>query len=336
MITTFKPIAGPLPRTPAWFSMRKFEPNRQGRPVVIGASDSAPACGMSEYRTPLDVFAEALGVGIPFEGNQGTRMGQWQEEGILREWEFTTGKRLYREQPMYFHPEISFLAATPDALVVENEIFKLAVDAKDTTGRMLDSTGEDGGKFGHEGTDAVPIDYYFQGQQQIAVLGVEAVEFAAWFADQKKLRIYRVERDDAVISCIIDAEKELVERIINRDPPEPDWSHERTRKLIQQVNGLEMGKKKVLSPEAAEKWVQRQAIKDAIKAYEDQLEALTNEVLFEMADAQIGLLSNGTKQIKRTVIAPQIVSQADVDKLAAMVGQVKKKGHERMTESKVK
>lgn len=329
-------IIGPASKSPEWYAIRKLDRDRKERPIVIGASDAAKACGQSEHGGPLDLFADAIGCGIPFDGNAATRMGNHIERGCLIEWNHVRGLKMVTDQPMFFSDRWSFMACTPDAIATETKPLDLPVDAKLTTSRMLDPTGEDDGKFGEEESDQVPVDYFFQGQQQCAVMGTQSMEFAVWVADSHKLKIYRIERNDEIIESIADAEKELVERILNRDPPEPNWSHENTKRLIRQIAGMEVGKIVELPKELADMRVTRAGLKSSIEEMQERVDSIDAQILWFMQDAQIARFPAGTRQLKRSVIAPQYWTLQDVERAKEKVGQVKKRGHERLTESKCK
>jgi predicted phage-related endonuclease len=290
--------------------MRKFDPDRKERPVVIGASEAAAACGRSRYSSALDLYLSKRG---EIEDNFGEEqieameMGHHLEPIILDRYEKKTGRTLLRHLPMYFSALQPFMAATPDGLSLPDS---LAVDAKSTTGRMLDKTGEDTSMFGQEGTDQVPIEYLFQAQQQCHVLGVNRVDFPVMF-DARTIRIYTVNRDADLIAEIVSAEQELAERIINADPPEPDFEHSDTLKLLQKMRGVTVGKVITWDDALAEKWTMLDEIKGRIKALEKAKDAISAELFAAMQDAEQAIC--GPLTVKRITVA---ATSYTVDKAA--------------------
>jgi predicted phage-related endonuclease len=329
------PIAGPMPGTQEWTDIRFYDPDRKGREVIFGASEAAAALGMSPYTQPLELYLVKRREMPTNSDSMAMRLGRRMEPIVLDEYEERTGVALTRSQPMYFHPDLSYMAATPDALTSGPD--RWAVDAKTSTFRRYDAFGvtEDDDKFGKEGGDHLPLDYILQAQQQMAVLGMDRVDFPVLF-DGSTLRLYTVRREESLIAALGTAEKELAERIADARPPEPNWQHPNTRQCLQALYGLQEGLKVDLGEEAAEHWQELQRLKVQLANLEAEIDERKNRVLAAIGSAEIGRLPGGAKELKRTVIKDSIVTQADVDKLAARVGQVGRKGHERLTERKSK
>lgn len=286
--TSQRPIVGPTTQSPEWYAMRKFDPSRTERPVVFGASEAAAACGRSKYSSALELYLRKRGEIDDIESNEAMAMGNRLEPVILDMYEEKVGKNIGRHLPMFFSRHFSFMAATPDAVIFSGggeSAFEVSIDAKATTGRRFDATGEDVDSFGVDGTDQVPIEYLLQGQQQCAVMGVSRVDFPVLF-DGRQLRIYTVQRDDDLIAEIVSAEKELAERIINGDPPEPDFQHSGTLKLLQKMQGCEVGKVISWPEELAAKWQQLDQIKSQLKILEKSKDALSAELFAAMEDAE--------------------------------------------------
>ena len=124
---------------------------------------------------------------------------------------------------MFFHPEFPWMAATPDGFCLEPIGSGLMrgrlIEAKATTTAMLDRTGENPDAFGEEGTDQVPRKFLAQAQQQMAVTGMDVVDFPV-LIDGWDLRMYTVERCEATIDLIKRAGSDMVRRVLEDDPPE--------------------------------------------------------------------------------------------------------------------
>jgi predicted phage-related endonuclease len=286
---TTKPIIGPETYSPEWYALRKFDPDRE-RPVVFGASEAAAACGRSKYSSALDLYLIKRGeIEDSFSEDQieAMEMGHHLEPIILDRYEKRTGLALTRKLPMFLSADHLFMGATPDGLPRSQNIgeWDRAVDAKTSTTRMIDKTGSDVSMWGDDGTDQVPLDYLFQAQQQCAVLGVQFVDFPVMF-DARTIRIYTVKRDEELIAEIVAAEKELAERIINGDPPEPDFQHSGTLKLLKKTQGYEAGKVITWDDSLAEKWRQLADVKEQLKALEKKKDVLDAELFHAMGDAE--------------------------------------------------
>ena len=286
----YRPHVGPATHSPEWYAMRKFDPSRTNRPVVFGASEAAAACGRSKYSSALELYLMKRGEIDGPESNEAMSMGNRLEPVILDMYEEKIGRKVVRKLPMMFSADFAFMAATPDGVLcnlqpVGGYEFERSIDAKATTGRRLDDSGEDTDSFGAEGTDQVPIEYLFQAQQQCAVMGVDSVDFPVLF-DGRQLRVYTVNRDEDLIAEIASAEKELAERIINGDPPEPDFQHSGTLHLLKKIQGCEVGKVITWDGSLAEKWQQLADVKEQIKHLTKAKDVLDAELFHAMGDAE--------------------------------------------------
>ncbi|HEX7765915.1 MAG TPA: YqaJ viral recombinase family protein, partial [Nitrospira sp.] len=322
MADVILPLIGPDALSPEWKEIRRFSKDRPGLPCVFGATDAAACCGMSPYKTPLDVFVQKM-YGTEVEENEAMRMGKRLEPIILDEYEQRRCVTLRRNLPMFFHGKYRWIGATPDGIAVGGEqrlvdpVFggwKYGVDAKSSTYRRYDKDDTDEMKFGQEDTDHMPVDYVMQGTQQCAVLNLPYVEFPVLF-DARTMRIYRVERNEDLIGLIIHAEKEMLERLQNNDPPEPNWTHENTRELIGILFGHKEDVVKQLDAEWADQWLKVQRWKEGIKEREAWIEEVNNKILYHLAGATAGIFPSGNEQIKRIVVKESKVTQKDVDDL---------------------
>jgi predicted phage-related endonuclease len=337
MSDTIIPLVGPEPLSEAWHELRTFNPKRKGREIVFGATKAAAICGQSPYSTPYEVFVECL-VGVKREPNDVMLNGLDYEDAVLNIYERTRKCVLDRKLPMYFHGQYPWMGATPDALARWKrgpEYPMWGVDAKTSTYRRLDKDGDDPLKFGVEGTDQLPVDYIFQAQQQCAVLNLPFVEFPVSFSRDYQ-PIYRVERNEDLIKFIIFAEQEMYQRLVNNDPPEPNWEHQNTREMI----ALAFGRKEELVIELdgndVERWLEVQRKSDEMKALDEHIKAEKNKLLFKMGAAAYGRFPSGDQQLKRIVVKDSLWTQKDVDDAKANIGQTKRKGHERLMQTKVK
>ena len=281
--TRQKPTIGPASLSPEWFAMRS---------KVIGSSEAAKAIGMSEYGTPLHVYKEKVGEIEPFQGNESTRRGRRYEPLIAEDWQEVTGRtlRLY-PCPMFLHPEYKGIAATPDGEVDDDE----GLEIKSTTFRMKKNLGD-------EGTDDIPTDWLIQGQQQMAVMGWKVVNFCVLV--ELEPTMYRVERNDTLIQLMIDAELELLERIRDRRPPEPNWEHSSTPRLIREIHSTINDTRIELNDQEIASWEKYERIGRMIKKLDTKRDECKARVLHGIGDHFAGLLGDG-RMVRRKETKPQ-------------------------------
>ena len=364
-------IPGPYPHTKAWNALRVFDPNRKGREVVIGASDAASACNVG-YKSALQLYMEKRGE-MPLEedtdvSRRKKRMGNRIEPIILGEYVDQEGTTVLNGLPMFFSAKHPFMAATPDGFCMPptetvissgktlriRTLHKLGkkvwrtgdaekvlahvthgVDAKNSTSLMFDRTGDNEHKYGQEGTDAIPLSGLFQGQQTCEVFGLSRVDFAV-LKDGYYLNVYRVERNDELIQAIVSAEKELAERIIAGDPPEPNWNHPGTRRCLQAMHGcLIPGPPRTLPFEHLEHWLRLEALRKLEADAKEEREALTNRLLHAAGDAEyVEFEGNDELRLKRIDVADSLVTEEKLEALRQRIGQVDRRGHVRLQKVK--
>lgn len=262
------------PNTPEWHAAR-----RSG----IGASQAAAACGVSEYKSPLDVYRECRGEDSTFTGNAHTRFGLFMEPGIVAMYADEIGKDLVYPLAMHRHADWPFMLATPDA----QEDAETGVEIKTIGWRRA------GDVLDHGLEESCP-DYVLQAQQQMSVMNWQRVNVVLLI--EKSLHVYPVERDDEMIGMIAAHEAELWERIVNGDPPPPtrpsDVKHYLQRRTI-------VGAVVPLTARASDKWGEYERLGREIAALEADRQLLKADVLHEIGDAPAGLLSDGARMIRR-------------------------------------
>lgn len=272
------PLIGPDPLTPEWYAKRF---------TVIGSSDAAKACGVSEYGTPLQLYKEKRGEVESFQGNEHTRRGRRYEPLIAEDWQELTGRTLRRYPcPMFIHPDYPWMAATPDGEIDDDE----GLEIKSSTWRMKSRLGD-------EGTSELPSDWFVQAQQQMAVMGWKRVHFCILIDLVPRLHV--VERDDSIIDMMIRAERDLVERIRDGRPPAADYSHASTLDLIKAIHKTVADTRIVLNAEEIEAWEEYQRLGKQVSEIEKQRDSLKARVLSGIGDHGGGLLGNG-KMVRRS------------------------------------
>lgn len=318
MATILEPIPGPATGSEAWYAARSGG---------IFASESAEACGVSDYGQPLDIYLIKRGLREPFAGNDYTDRGKRFEPFIAGEFVKHTGHQIETGLPMYFHPDVPFIGATPDGRHANNP--RRGVEFKACNFRRA-------AKLGEEGTDRIFEDWLLQTQQQMFVMGWEACDVFV-MVDLHTYRHFAVERNEPLIDRMVSIESDLWDRIQRGDPPSLDFKHPLALDLIKELfAGVEVGKEAVLDLDVIADWERVEVLKAEIKEREKELEVRKARVLFAMGDAEFATLPFGAGEIVRGVVKPQIWSEADVDKALASIGNVKRKGYVTVTQRKGK
>jgi putative phage-type endonuclease len=276
-----------MPHTPEWYAARN---------TGIGASEIAAAAGLGKdegcYQTSLEVFLRKLGRLPPLEETEPMIMGRLLEPVVLTRFhQLTQTVPLDPHPPMFRSIARPWMTATPDTILSESEL----VEAKTTTWRMRSRWNE-------EDTDQIPGQPLCQCQWQMAVMGPEftSVHVPVLF-DSFQTKIYRVDRNELMIGFLIDAGKELWERIQNDDPPEPNWEHESTPKLIREMHSDINGQVVELEDITADAWFSYEQLGKQVKELNDRRKRYKSEVLYAIGDNYAGDLGDG-RIVRRKLI----------------------------------
>lgn len=336
---TCEPIVGPEYKSQEWYDLRVYDPAREEPfpPIVFGASDAAAICNQSPYTSPFEMYLKATGQ-IQDNRTEAQELqldiGLELEPVILNLYEKREGVKVERDLPMYLSAEIPFMGASLDAKIPGSED-KRIIDSKSSNFRMFDESGDDPNKFGKEGTDEVPYYILFQAQHQMSVMGSQRVDFPV-LVDARGFKIYTVNRNDDLIEQIIEAEREMYERIINADPPSPTWEHSGTRRLLNEMFGYQAGQVTELTLDDKELWDECQQLNLKKKDCEERINAIKNELLFKLGDNELGRFPSSNIELKRTIVKDSIVTQDSIDKLIKKLGNISRKGHQRLGCRKIK
>ncbi len=186
----------------------------------LGASEVAAALGLHPYKTRLGLWLEKTGQAPPFAGNERTAWGL-DVEPALRQWYADrVGRPITVPERSLYHPELPWLRATPDGLVLrgldERFGYSHGFEAKNV-GR------HSAHRWGTPGSDEVPIEYLFQAQQNLAVTGLDRWVVVPSIAGDPPA-IYEVARDDELIAEMLEGARAFWALVESRTEPPVDGS----------------------------------------------------------------------------------------------------------------
>lgn len=240
----------------------------------IGGSDSASIVGLDRYRSPFDVYADKLGLKPEIPDNEAMRQGRDLEQYVAERFMEATGKKVRRRNAMLQHPEHPFMIADIDRWVVgENAGF----EAKTTS--VLNRAKFSQGEF--------PPNYYVQCVHYMAVTGAERWYLAVLVLN-KSFHVFTIERDEAEIQALIEAEKDFWENhVLKQIPPTPDGS-ESTSELLKQMFPEAREQEEVALYGHEEKIQQYLELDARVKELTQERDAIKQELQLALADAEIG------------------------------------------------
>lgn len=164
------------------------------RSTYLGSSDIAAILGLSNWRTPLEVWLQKLGQRREEVDPEKERLfarGRRQEpiiiDTIAEEW----GLEIVARSERYRDPEYEWMAAEIDAEAIENGE-RVNIEAKSVLPFLASNWGE-------AGTDECPIYYACQAMYALMVTGRQRCIVAAQFGAYNIVR-YEIVRDEEVIA----------------------------------------------------------------------------------------------------------------------------------------
>ncbi|MBK8006730.1 MAG: YqaJ viral recombinase family protein [Gemmatimonadetes bacterium] len=181
----------------------------------ITATDVVALCGLSRYRSPLDVYLEKKGQ-RPSTTSVPARIGNRLEPVICELYAEERPDVALREVGTLAHPDIAWALATPDREVLAGDDAWL-LEAKSRSYRTAV-------EFGEPGTDQVPPDVLAQVHWQLFVTGKARCDVAV-LVDAHDFRVYQVAADaEATGMLFAVAEDFWLGHVLRDVPPRVDGS----------------------------------------------------------------------------------------------------------------
>lgn len=229
----------------------------------LGGSDAAVACGLSKWKTPVELWQEKSGIIDPpdLDNDELVRWGKLLEDVICEEWARRTGRKVRRQNKTRTDAEFPFMVANIDRDIVG---VREGFEAKNASAWTAHLWGEDG-------TDEVPLYYLTQGIHYMRVYDYEAWNFGVLLGGNE-LRSYRIERDAKAEQALIEIESAFWEHVQNGDAPDPVNVEDLVR-IYPQTHG-----RKVATEKIAELVAEAQRCKDEIKRQNERVESIKLEV----------------------------------------------------------
>lgn len=194
-----------------WLSLRKG---------YIGGSDAGAVIGLNPYKSAYTLWAEKTGKIPEFDGNITTRVGAYLEDLVAMMFMEETGKSVRRMNKMLVNDEYPFACADVDRVVVgESAIVEIK-----TTNSIPNIKKFKNGEY--------PESWYAQMTHYLAVSGMQKA-YLAVLIECREFRIFELERDEAEIATLMEAERCFWELVQSDVPPLADGSDSSTKTIAQ-------------------------------------------------------------------------------------------------------
>lgn len=177
----------------------------------IGGSEAAIIVGLNRFGSPLQLWADKMGLRKELEETEVMRQGSDLEEYVARRWMEATGKKVRRRNYIFRNTDYPHSIADIDREVVGENA---GLECK-TTSLYNKSDFENG---------EIPPTYYVQCQHYMAVMGYDRM-YLAVLVLSKAFYHFCIERDNGEIAALMEKEAAWWEEYVTGDSvPEPDGS----------------------------------------------------------------------------------------------------------------
>ena len=190
-----------------------YEEWLERRKEGIGGSDAAVVCGVSRYKSPVELWMEKTGQLPAQEAGEAAYWGHQLEELVRTEFTKRTGIQVEHRMELLRSDQHSFMQANLDGTCRQPDLGPCVFEAK-TVSAFKAGEWEDG----------IPDEYYLQVQHYMAVTGYRGAYVAALIGGNN-FRWKLIHRDDELIEALIQLEADFWKHVQNETPPPLDGSN---------------------------------------------------------------------------------------------------------------
>lgn len=182
-----------------WLELRKKS---------IGGSDAAAVVNLNQYQSRYSLWAEKTGKVEAFAGNIATDVGHILEDYVAQLFEMETGKKVEKRDVTIYNDEYPFAHANVDRFLVDEDAI---LECKTTSSIPFMRIMKNGKEF--------PDSWYCQMVHYLAVTGKKKAYLSVLIGNSDH-KIFELERDEAEIAALMQAEKEFWAFVeTNTEPP---------------------------------------------------------------------------------------------------------------------
>ena len=182
------------------------------RKTGIGGSDASVVCGISRYKSPVELWMEKTGQLPPQEAGEAAYWGTMLESVVREEFTKRTGIEVSKPSVILQSEEHPFMLANVDGICEHPELGACIFEAKTASAYKAG-----------EWEDTIPDEYMCQVQHYMAVTGYQGAYIAVLIGGNT-FRWKFVERDEELISMLLELESTFWNHVQDRTPPPLDGS----------------------------------------------------------------------------------------------------------------
>ena len=191
------------------------------RKAGIGGSDASVVCGVSRYKSPVELWMEKTGQLPSQEAGEAAYWGNLLESLVREEFTKRTGISVTKPSALYQSEEHPFMLANVDGLCEDPVHGPCIFEAKTASAYKAG-----------EWEDSIADEYMIQIQHYMAVTGYQGAYIAVLIGGNT-FRWRFVERDEELIAMLISLEEDFWRHVQDGTPPALDGSNASARFLAE-------------------------------------------------------------------------------------------------------
>lgn len=246
----------------------------------IGGSDASVVCGISRYKSPVELWMEKTNQIPCQEAGEAAYWGTQLEAMVRTEFSKRTGVEVRRVLQLLQSAEYPFMLANLDGVCEHPDLGTCVFEAKTASAYKAG-----------EWDDAIPDEYMLQIQHYMAVTGYQGAYIAVLIGGNT-FRWRFVARDESLIASLIELEADFWNHVKDGTPPPLDGSNAAVRFLSEQLPNSTPQSQIILPDTAAELLRQYEDACEQLEDIAQQKQQAENLLKQMMGENEIGKLEN--------------------------------------------
>lgn len=246
----------------------------------IGGSDASVVCGISRYKSPVELWMEKTNQIPCQEAGEAAYWGTQLEAMVRTEFSRRTGVEVKRVSQLLQSEEHPFMLANLDGVCEHPDFGTCVFEAKTASAYKAG-----------EWDDTIPDEYMLQIQHYMAVTGYRGAYIAVLIGGNT-FRWRFVARDEGLIASLIELEADFWNHVKDGTPPPLDGSNAAARFLSEQFPNSTPQSQIVLPDTAAELLRQYEDACERLEDITQQKQQAENLLKQMMGENEIGKLEN--------------------------------------------
>lgn len=245
----------------------------------IGGSDASVVCGINRYKSPVELWMEKTNRIPPQEAGESAYWGTQLEPLVRAEFANRTGIKIELCKQLLRSEKIPFMQANLDGVCYDENYGDCVFEAKTASAFKAG-----------EWENSIPDEYMLQVQHYMAVTGFKAAYIAVLIGGNTfKWRL--VERDEELISMLIELESAFWNCVQNDIPPPIDGSDACAKFLSDKF--AKSKDSRISLPENATELIQKYlAANSEISALTAEKQLAENQLKELLGENEIGVIGN--------------------------------------------